>query len=270
MLPLIMNPAFTLILTTFAVVLYLLAGARAKRPPSLPWDLAAPLAIALHLLVLASQVFHDRAISLGVREALSLFSWQSALLLWLVSLRQPLRILGVAIYPLAALAAAIASSLPTPINPIPIADWKIQLHIMLSLFTAGFLTLASVQAITLAAQDRLLHRRTGMTLVQALPPLQTMERLLFQLIGLGFFLLSLSLISGLLFVKDLLGQHLAHKTVLSMIAWLLFGLLLWGRWRHGWRGRAAIRWTLSGYLVLIVAYFGSKWVLEQLLDKHWT
>jgi ABC-type uncharacterized transport system permease subunit len=265
-----MSSAILSILTAAAVVFYLVAGVQAKRTTAPLWILAAPLAIALHLLVLGNQIFHEQAISLGIREALSLFAWQSALFLWLLSSRQPLRILGVAIYPLAALAAAIASALPDPINLIPIADWKIQLHIMLSLFAAGFLTLASVQAITLAAQDRLLHQRAGMALVQALPPLQTMERLLFQLIGLGFFLLSLSLISGLLFVKDLLGQHLAHKTVLSAIAWLLFGLLLWGRWRHGWRGRAAIRWTLTGYLVLIVAYFGSKWVLEQVLHKHWT
>jgi ABC-type uncharacterized transport system permease subunit len=97
-----------------------------------------------------------------------------------------------------------------------------------------------------------------------------MEHLLFVLITLGFFILSLSLLSGLLFVDDLLAQHLAHKTVLSIAAWAMFGALLWGRWRRGWRGRMAVRWTLSGYAVLILAYFGSKIILEQILSRHWT
>ena len=138
----------------------------------------------------------------------------------------------------------------------------LQLHIALSVLGAGLLTLAAVQAVTLAVQDALLHGKSAHRLVQALPPLQTMERALFVLIALGFFMLSLSLLSGLLFVDDLLAQHLAEKTVLSVIAWVLFGGLLWGRWRRGWRGRTAVRWTLAGYGVLILAYFGSKMLLS--------
>src|SRR3546814_14044176 len=83
-----------------------------------------------------------------------------------------------------------------------------------------------------------------------------MDRLLVQLIGIGFVLLSLTLISGLWFIHDWLAQHLAHKTILSITAWLIFGTLLWGRVRHGWRGRVAIRWALAGYAMLILAYFG--------------
>lgn len=137
----------------------------------------------------------------------------------------------------------------------------LQLHVVLSVLGAGLLTLAAVQAVTLALQDALLHGKSAHRLVQALPPLQTMERVLFVLIALGFFMLSLSLLSGLLFVDDLMAQHLAEKTVLSVVAWTLFGGLLWGRWRWGWRGRTAVRWTLAGYGVLILAYFGSKLLL---------
>jgi ABC-type uncharacterized transport system permease subunit len=97
-----------------------------------------------------------------------------------------------------------------------------------------------------------------------------MERLLFQLIAIGFFLLSLTLLSGLWFIRDWLAQHLAHKTVLSITAWLIFGVLLWGRLRYGWRGRTAIRWTLAGYATLLLAYFGSKLILEQFLGRHWS
>jgi len=109
-----------------------------------------------------------------------------------------------------------------------------------------------------------------MRLVMRLPPLQTMERLLFQLIFFGFFLLTLTLLSGLLFVHDLFGQHLVHKTFLSFAAWLIFGGLLIGRLRYGWRGRSAIRWVMYGYVTLILAYFGSKLILEQILGRHWT
>lgn len=132
------------------------------------------------------------------------------------------------------------------------ADWTLQLHVALSLLSATFLTLAAVQALTLAVQDRLLHEGTRLRFVQALPPLQTMERWLFLLIAVGFALLTLSLLSGLMFVRDLMAQRLAHITALSVSAWAIFAALLWGRWRRGWRGRAAIRWTLYGYALLIV------------------
>jgi ABC-type uncharacterized transport system permease subunit len=210
------------------------------------------------------------ALSLGVTEAVSVFAWQAALLLWLCCLFQPLHILGVAVYPLAAASALAAALHPSSVSAIPLQQWKIQLHVALSLFSAGFLTLAAAQAAMLAMQDRVLHQYQSNRLMQALPPLETMERALFQLIGLGFFMLSLSLVTGLLFVDHLLAQHLAHKTVLSITAWVVFGLLLWGRWQRGWRGRTAIRWTLSGYSILILAYFGSKIVLEQILGRHWS
>ena len=87
------------------------------------------------------------------------------------------------------------------------------------------------------------------------------------MIGSGFALLSAGLLTGIFFLEDIFAQHLVHKTVLSIVAWLVFGILLWGRWRFGWRGRTAIRWTLSGFVVLLLAYFGSKFVLELILQR---
>ena len=94
-----------------------------------------------------------------------------------------------------------------------------------------------------------------------------MESLLFQMIAIGFAILSLALLSGVLFLEDIFAQHLVHKTVLSLAAWLVFAVLLWGRFRFGWRGRTAIRWTLGGFAVLLLAYFGSKFVLELVLMR---
>jgi ABC-type uncharacterized transport system permease subunit len=97
--------------------------------------------------------------------------------------------------------------------------------------------------------------------------METMESLLFQMIAVGFVFLTLSLLTGLPQVDNMFAQHQAHKTILSIIAWCFFAVLLWGRWRFGWRGRTAVRWVLSGFVVLLLAYFGVKLVKELLLGR---
>lgn len=260
-----------MVLIGLASALYLAAGVLIWRHAQTPTGRWLPaLALALHGAALLQNLFHDGAITLGLGEAISLFAWQAAFLLWALSWREPLQMLGIAIYPMAAIAALATGLWGIPATPSPLSDWKAPIHILLSLFSAGLLTIAAVNAVLLAVQERLLHRHDLTQLSRALPPLQTMERLLFQLIGIGFVLLSLTLLSGLWFIHDWLAQHLAHKTILSIAAWLIFGVLLWGRLKFGWRGRTAIRWTLSGYAMLIVAYFGSKLILEEILGQRWT
>jgi len=129
------------------------------------------------------------------------------------------------------------------------------------------LAIAALVAVMLAIQERALRTRRLGGLHAVLPPLTLIEAMLFQLIGAGFVLLSLTLLTGALFVEDLFGQNLVHKTVLSFAAWLLFGALLFGRWRYGWRGRRAVRLTLIGMMVLLLAFFGSKFVLEIVLKR---
>ena len=141
------------------------------------------------------------------------------------------------------------------------------MHILIAILAYSLLALAAVQAVLLAIQDyRLRHRQPG-GFLRGIPPVTAMETLLFQMIGAGFILLSITLISGFFFLEDLFAQHVAHKVVLSFIAWCVFGTLLWGHWRFGWRGRTAIRWTLSGFAFLMLAYFGSKMVLELILGR---
>ncbi|MGQ0697826.1 MAG: cytochrome C assembly family protein [Panacagrimonas sp.] len=238
-----------------------------RKPAMTVW--LTPIALVLHFVALAFGLVHEGSLRIGVTEAASLFAWQSAVLLWLFTFREPVGVNGVAVYPLAALFAIWAALVPSPVSSVRIDDWQVSVHVLLSLLSAGLLTLAAVQAVALAIQDRLLHRRRIAPTGGRMPPLQTMEQVLFQLIAVGFGLLSLTLLSGLWFVHDWLAQHLAHKTVLSVSAWSIFGVLLWGRWRHGWRGRTAIRWALAGYATLILSYFGSKLILEQLFGKHW-
>jgi ABC-type uncharacterized transport system permease subunit len=143
----------------------------------------------------------------------------------------------------------------------------LEFHILISILAYSLLSIAMVQALLLYIQDAHLHNKHPGGFIRSLPPLQTMETMLFRMIGLGFIVLSISLLSGFIFMENMFAQHLVHKTILSIIAWLLFSILLWGRWQFGWRGRTAIRWAMSGFIALMLAYFGSKFVVELILHR---
>lgn len=176
---------------------------------------------------------------------------------------------GLVALPLAVVVLALEWALPSQSLFVEITSAGTAVHIVTSVLAFGLLSIAGVYALFVEIIDHFLRRHHLNPLVQALPALSVLERLLFRLIAIGFVLLTLSLGSGLAFVNDLFAQHLAHKTVLSIIAWLVFGTLLWGRWRHGWRGRKAVRFSLAGIFFLLLAYFGSKLVLEVILDRSW-
>ena len=225
----------------------------------------AAVAALLHAGVLYLTLGAPAGLNLGVFNVASLTGWMVTLLWLLASLKQPLENLGILLLPLVAV-AVVFKNLLFPQHALVIeADWRLETHILGSMLAYSVLSIAAVQALLLAVQERHLRQRRLGGVLHALPPLQTMEILLFRLITLGFTLLSLSLLSGILFLEDIFAQHLVHKTVLSLIAWVVFAVLLWGRWRFGWRGRTAIRWTLTGFATLMLAYFGSKAVLELLL-----
>jgi ABC-type uncharacterized transport system permease subunit len=99
--------------------------------------------------------------------------------------------------------------------------------------------------------------------------METMEKVLFRSLGGGFVVLTFVLVTGLFFVQDVIAQHLIHKMTLAIVAWVVFGVLLIGRVRYGWRGRRARQFTIAGFVILALAYFGSKFVLENLLGRHW-
>ncbi len=229
---------------------------------------AAGLALTMHATALVAG-FQAADGRLGLALALSLLTWQTALLLTLLWRVQTLRPLRASLYALASI-GAVCGILPTHTGAEAPHSWKIVLHAALSIFAAGLLTLAAAQAVALTLLTRVLHKPEQLARALKMPSLQASEEWLFQLIGAGFFVLSLALLSGLIFVDDLFAQHLAHKTIISITAWAIFAALLLGKRRWGWRGRRAIRWALSGYGVLLLAYFGSKLVLEQILGRHWS
>lgn len=226
-----------------------------------------PPALALHLLSVHAGVFTAAGLDLGLFNAASLVFWSGAMLAWLASLRLPLGNLLLVVYPLTVVALLCGMFLHIPYAPRNDMGGGLAFHILLSILAYSILSIAAVQSIALALLiNRLKHRRLH-GVVDLMPPLQTMESLLFRLIWTGEILLGAAIATGALFLENLFAQHLAHKTVLSIVAWLVFAVLLWGRHRLGWRGSIAIRWTLSGFALLLLAYFGSKFVLELILQR---
>jgi ABC-type uncharacterized transport system permease subunit len=227
--------------------------------------LLAPPALLLHLLSLLSGIFTAHGLDLGLFNAASLLFWLAATLAYVASWRVPVQNLLLIIYPLTVVALLCALFLHVPYSPLNNVGHGVAAHILLSVLAYSILAIAAVQSAALGLLiNRLKHRRLH-GLVDLMPPLQTMESLLFRLIWTGEVLLGLAILSGAMFLENLFAQHLAHKTVLSIIAWLVFATLLWGRHQLGWRGTTAIKWTMGGFTLLILAYFGSKFVLEVIL-----
>ncbi|NKI16911.1 cytochrome c biogenesis protein CcsA [Spongiibacter sp. KMU-166] len=215
-------------------------------------------AVVSHGVAAVTAIATPQGADLGLAQVLSLLSGLICLIILLTSFRRPLHNLLLAMFPLAALTLLIEVILPG--NPDKGEQYSIGMysHILLSILAYSTITVAAVQAIVLAGQDRMLRQHQLRGLPSLLPPLQTMEAMLFELITAGVLLLTLAILTGALYVENLLAQHLLHKTVFSVIAWILLSTLLCGRVALGWRGRTAIRWTLWAFASLLLGYIGTK------------
>lgn len=259
------------LLALLSIVLYLVASGLLARPLLGRGATQNPLALGIAAVaVLAHAVIllgmHRGALDLHFFAALSLVGCVVSALTLVVNLSRPVAALGVIVFPLGALLLGVDVYAAPATLPQPM-DWQIKLHVTVALLAFSVLSIAAALAILLAIQERALRHRQFGAILRALPPLTLTETLLFRMIGAGFVLLSLTLLTGILFVDNLFGQHLVHKTVLSIVAWLVFGVLLWGRRRYGWRGRSAVNLTLTGMAILLLAFFGSKFVLEVILHR---
>lgn len=197
----------------------------------------------------------------------SLIACLVSLLLVIAAINKPVEKLGIAVFPIAAMMLGFTLLFPETTVVQQSYTWQMHSHILTSIIAFSLLNIAALQAILLAIHEQQLRKHPPKPFILCLPPLQTMESLLFQMISTGLFFLSISLLSGFIFIRDLFAQHLAHKTVLSILAWFIFSALLYGRLRYGWRGKSAVKWTLIGFVLLLLAYFGSKLVLELILHK---
>ncbi|WP_114639557.1 cytochrome C assembly family protein [Polynucleobacter necessarius] len=233
--------------------------------------------LVIHGVVLHESVFTAQGFVFGFAQDLSLIAWVGLAFYWFQSWFLPIASLRW----LAVLFALVCSLLPSLfpgnlISPKAVSDPWFKGHFIVATISVGLLSLAAMHAMLMSIQDRALHRQLAIVpdsrvahWLEDLPPLMTMESLLFNLLYVGFALLSLTVFSGLLFSQTLFGRPLVfdHKTIFALISWFLFAGLLLARWRVGLRGRAAIRWVLSAYTALLLAYVGSRFVLEVILQR---
>jgi ABC-type uncharacterized transport system permease subunit len=234
------------------------------------WRMGAiALALLVHAVVIVRAIVTPEGLDLSFVNALSLVAGLAVLVAWLSGALAILPGVASMILPVAALCAAVPALSPTayrfPYTDAPFAA----AHIAVSLVAYALFVVAALQALVLTRLEQRLHRGTPASAEARTPPLLTLERYLFQLITIGFVLLTVSLVSGVVFSEELFGRPAAftHKIVLTVAGWATFAVLLIGRWRYGWRGRTALKWILAGTLLLLLGYLGSKFVLEVLLHR---
>lgn len=229
--------------------------------------LSGSLALVCHAVVAWQSVVDTSTVHLGFYKiaALIFFIINLACIVWL--LRRPLQNLLLALLPLSAASVLVSAFAPETSRAHAPLQGGMLLHVSASLLAYALLTLAALQAALLAIQDRQLKHHHPAGIVRLLPPLQLMESMLFELLWAGVVVLAAAIISGFLFVEDMFAQHLAHKTILTIIAWVIYSILLWGHHQLGWRSQVAVRLTLGAFVLLALAFFGSKLVLELVLQR---
>lgn len=227
------------------------------------------IALVTHAVLLWYSLLANPREALSIAETASIIGWLIALIALVLSWRRP-RFSGIGAV-LLAIAGVVAAMTDEGARTFALKEhnWELAAHIILSTTAYALLTIAAALVIALMLLDRRLRRREPLGWLAILPSVEALESATFQALGAGFAILTLALFSGFIFVEDLFAQDLSRKTILSCLAWIVFAILLFGRWRFGWRGRTAARWTLSGFSLLVLAYFGSRIVLESILGRHW-
>lgn len=227
------------------------------------------LPLALHGRVLAGDIFANGGFDFGLLNALSLICWLTLAIYWVSRFFYPIGQLMTLVLPLAAIVAVLPVLFPSdhPLSHTALPAFSA--HIGAAMLAYSLFTIAMLHAVLISQVEKRLHQASLPRVLRNLPPLMTMESLLFRIIGVGFVLLTLTLGSGVLFAEEIFGKawQFNHKVVFGFLSWLVFAVLLWGHVYYGWRGKVAVRWTLSGFAFLLLAYLGSQFVTQVLLHR---
>jgi ABC-type uncharacterized transport system permease subunit len=243
-------------------------------------ELVTPSAARVeHLLVLVPLIAHGfllyesmlsgNGMRLGVGNTISVVVWLTVLIHWCGAWFYSLQGLQSMAMPVAAVAVLMPVVFPSEHLIANTESPALEAHLLIAIVAYSLFTIAALHVALMVLLERRLHGGDLPVMLQKLPPLLTMESLLFRIIAAGFALLTLTLATGIFFSEELFGRPLRfdHKTVFSILSWIVFAALLGGRWFYGWRGRIAVRWTMTGFVMLVLAYIGSKFVLEVLLGR---
>jgi ABC-type uncharacterized transport system permease subunit len=255
-----------------AIITYFISGLAAfsalvKQRPIVPWLLYGPalIGLAAHSAQLISEVMVAGMLQMSLLNTISICVWMTIAVILISSLSKPLHNLFVFLMPVGAAFLVLALFAPHLASPRAYTTGML-VHIFISLLAYSVMIIATLQAILVNIQSNdLQQHRLNNRISRILPPLQSMERLMFEWLMIGFVLLTASIITGGIYVDDMLAQHLIHKTVLTLIAWGFFAILIFGHFYLGWRGRRASKLIYVGFGFLLVAFIGSKFVLEYLL-----
>ncbi len=232
-----------------------------------PFALLVPL--LLHLVILHATIETPAGLDLGVGHAMSLIGALTVMVYWLTSYHSRMEALQAPLALLAGLSVVVPLLLPSERVLDDTAFPAFRLHLLIALLAYSLFTIAALHAFMMSVVEKRLHHLEQASLGAGLPPLLTMESVLFRLLGLGFVLLTLTLISGVFFSEEIFHKpaEFNHKTVFAVLAWLVYAILLGGRRLRGWRGKTAVRWTWAGFVMLLLAYIGTHFVLEIILHR---
>ncbi|MBH80578.1 MAG: cytochrome C biogenesis protein [Gammaproteobacteria bacterium] len=222
--------------------------------------------VVLHGLVAYLAIDTPEGIDLGIQSSAVLVTWVMAAFVLAASTHIPVASLLILVLPIALVALLTHLTGDSSVEARTQLSPQLALHVLSSIVAYSILFMAACQSLVLALQERNLRGRQGIALIRLLPPLETMETLLFSMLWAGIGLLSISIISGFVYLDDMFAQHVVHHTVLSSAAWIMYAVLLAGHYYAGWRGPRAVRWTLFAFALLVLGYFGSKFVLEIILQ----
>jgi ABC-type uncharacterized transport system permease subunit len=231
--------------------------------------LAILVPLALHGALLQPSLFPGAGLNLGIGNTVSAIAWLTVLVYWLASFHYNMEGLQTLVLPGAAICLLVPLVFPEA-HAIPHTELPLfKIHLLISLLAYSLFTIAAVHAVLMALAERRLHGHALSRILEKLPPLLAMEALLFRIITAGFILLTLSILSGVMFSEELFHKPLqfSHKSLFALLSWGIYAALLGGRKIYGWRGRTAILWTLAGFAMLLLAYLGSKFVLEVILQR---
>src|SRR5260221_13925103 len=247
-----------------------LAGVALARGDMRLENVVVPVALVLHGMLLYRRVVVPDGLDLGVANAISMLVWLTVVIYWLASLAfQGLAgILGL-VAPVAFIAVLLQALIGTRHVVTYGGDPLFALHFAIAMLAYSLFIVATVHALVMLAEEKCLHRGVRPPFLRSLPPLLEMEALLFRILLAAFVLLTLTVVSGVFFSEQLFGRPLkfSQKTVFAIVSWFIFGGLLAGHYFRGWRGRKAVHWTLAGFTALLLAYVGSKVVLELILKS---
>ena len=230
--------------------------------------LLATVSIVIHSSLLFDSLTRGGGIHVSLISSVSLIGLQLAIIGTLAAIDADLRGVAAGLIVLAAPTALATLTGPAEVTGSGLS-WQLQTHVFTAMFAYGLLAAGAIVAVYALVQDRRLRAAKLSTVNQLFAPLEKTERVLYGVASAGIGVLAMSMALGITFVENLFAQHLVHKTVLSLIALLVFGILLAGRHFAGWRGRRAIYLYLGGFILLFLAYFGSRYILEVVLHRSW-